>query len=394
MPRPKKSEIVTSQSNENELSPELTGITEADEALSQTPPQKTAKPKKAVRKKKVETDQPAGIETENSSKPSSTKIDLREQMVTNAVMRDFAADRRRNIVLTVEAHDDVHTVQQTDEIAWHEIQDAYITHKILSGTLAGLERNEAGSSIAIVQYNNFRVLIPLKEMFISQYDGKEDHARYLERQAKNINKMLGAEIDFAIRGIDSESRSVVASRRDAMLKKRHTFYMERDINGLPRIHPGRIVQGRIIAVSEKTLRAELFGVDTVILARDLAWFWIGDIRDHYAVGDTILLRITTVSHSDIESIKVTADARSLQPNTAKELLKKCRVQGKYAGKVTDVQKGVIFIRLANGVNAIAHSCFDYRTPGKKDDVSFIVTKLDEEWSVAVGIVTRIIRQNL
>ena len=32
--------------------------------------------------------------------------------------------------------------------------------------------------------------------------------------------------------------------------------------------------------------------------------------------------------------------------------------------------------------------------GKKDDVSFVVTKLDEERSIAVGIITRIIRQNL
>lgn len=47
-----------------------------------------------------------------------------------------------------------------------------------------------------------------------------------------------------------------------------------------------------------------------------------------------------------------------------------------------------------GVNAVAHSCYDRRTPGKKDDVSFVVTKLDEEHSIAVGIITRIIRQNL
>ena len=66
----------------------------------------------------------------------------------------------------------------------------------------------------------------------------------------------------------------------------------------------------------------------------------------------------------------------------------------YAGKVTDIHKGVVFIRLSNGVNAIAHSCYDFRTPGKKDDVSFVVTRLDEDRGVAVGIITRVIRQNL
>jgi small subunit ribosomal protein S1 len=33
-------------------------------------------------------------------------------------------------------------------------------------------------------------------------------------------------------------------------------------------------------------------------------------------------------------------------------------------------------------------------PGKKDDVSFVVTKIDEENRVAVGSITRIIRQNI
>lgn len=67
---------------------------------------------------------------------------------------------------------------------------------------------------------------------------------------------------------------------------------------------------------------------------------------------------------------------------------------KYAGKVTDVHKGVVYVRLANGVNAVAHSCYDYRMPGKKDDVSFAVTHLDVERGIALGIITRIIRQNL
>lgn len=55
---------------------------------------------------------------------------------------------------------------------------------------------------------------------------------------------------------------------------------------------------------------------------------------------------------------------------------------------------MVYIRLNNGVNAIAHACYDLRTPGKKDDVSFAVTRLDEEKGIAIGIITRIIKQNL
>ena len=58
----------------------------------------------------------------------------------------------------------------------------------------------------------------------------------------------------------------------------------------------------------------------------------------------------------------------------------------------DIHKGTVFDRLELGVNAIAHSCYDSRAVGKKDKVSFVVTHIDEDRNVAVGIITRIIKQ--
>ena len=150
----------------------------------------------------------------------------------------------------------------------------------------------------------------------------------------------------------------------------------------------------MIAVAEKGIRVEIFGVECSIVAKDLAWYWIGDAREYYSIGDNVLVRIQSVQRDSVETIKVVADVRSVTQDNTLENLRKCKVQSKYAGKVTDIHKGVVFIRLSNGVNAIAHSCYDFRTPGKKDDVSFVVTRLDEDHGVAVGIITRVIRQNL
>ena len=58
------------------------------------------------------------------------------------------------------------------------------------------------------------------------------------------------------------------------------------------------------------------------------------------------------------------------------------------------KRQILFVRLSIGVNAIAHSCYDSRTVGKKDEVSFVVTHIDEDRNVAVGLISRIIRQNL
>ena len=151
---------------------------------------------------------------------------------------------------------------------------------------------------------------------------------------------------------------------------------------------------RVVAVAEKVVRAEIFGVETSILARDLSFDWLGDARERFHVGEHILVRILSVTAESLDKITVKADVKSLEGNTSKENMKKCKIQGKYAGTVEDIHKGTVFVRLSIGINAIAHSCYDSRTVGKKDEVSFVVTHIDEERNVTVGLISRIIRQNI
>lgn len=297
-------------------------------------------------------------------------------------------------ILTISADTDIETPESIEDTNWHELQNAYRTKKILSGTLGGIEKLENDGTIAIVYYKDQRIVIPLSEMMINlKEDATSDYGELLNRQNKILGNMLGAEIDFLIKGIDNKSRSVAASRTDAMLKKRQIFYLP-DANGNSRVCEGRIVQARVIAVAEKTVRTEIFGVEYSIPARDLSYDWMGDATENYHVGDQILVRITSVSISSVTDISVKADVKSVLGNTSVENLQKCKVQGKYIGTITDIHKGTVFIRLNIGVNAIAHSCYDSRLPGKKDEVSFVVTRIDSERNVAVGLISRIVKQNI
>ena len=109
----------------------------------------------------------------------------------------------------------------------------------------------------------------------------QEYTDLMLRQNKILGNMLGADTDFIVRGIDSKTRSVVASRKEAMLRKRQIFYLDTDAAGMYRVYEGRIVQARVIAVAEKVVRVEVFGVETSILARDLAWDWIGDAHERF-----------------------------------------------------------------------------------------------------------------
>ena len=300
-----------------------------------------------------------------------------------------------NNILTLENDAAVETQKSKEDLIWHEITNAYRTRRILTGMLGGIEKLEGGATITIVYYKNFRVVIPITEMMINLVeDETHNYGELSLRQNKIVNTMLGCEMDFIIKGLDSKERSIVASRKDAMLKKRQIFYFDQDSSETPKVYPDRVVQARVISVAEKVVRAEIFGVETSIPARDLSFDWLGDARERFHVGDHILVRIQEVKADDLEHISVRVDVKSVEGDTSKANLALCKVQGKYAGTVEDIHNGTVFVRLQIGVNAIAHTCYDSRTVGKKDEVSFVVTHIDSERNVALGIITRIIRQNL
>lgn len=326
-------------------------------------------------------DQPAPVPRQRRERPSAASA---------------AASHRRERVLTIDARDEIQTDEDRLAIIWHEIQNSHRTRRILTGMLDGVEKTNSGLTLAVVNYKGFRVAIPVKEMML--YTGKtpsgREYIELMDQLNRILNARLGCEIDFIVKGYDNKGRSVVGSRRDAMLRKRQTFYMDADELGEHLIYVGRVVQARVVAVAEKVIRVEVFGVETSILARDLSWEWMGNARDHFSVGDRILVRVLKINRADVEHLSIRVDVRSVSATNSHDNLKKCMPQCRYAGRVTDVRNGVVFIRLNNGVNAIAHSCYDTRYPGKKDDVSFAVTRLDEEQGVAIGIITRIIKQNL
>ncbi len=131
-------------------------------------------------------------------------------------------------ILTLDSDTVLETAQSKADLIWHDIQNAYRTRKILTGILGGIEKTEAGSLIAIIYYKDYRAIIPISEMMINLIqDETHDYGDLSLRQNKVLNNMLGCEIDFVIKGLDTKSRSIVASRKDAMLKKRQIFYFDR-----------------------------------------------------------------------------------------------------------------------------------------------------------------------
>ena len=394
MPKKKEELEVTTAVATTETSLEVADVEDTNtEPHTEAPDTAVASPPKPKRTRQKKADAVDG-ETVSRPKKATAKETGAKEKETEAT--DWKNQSKTDPILTLEVDSEVTTETHEMDAAWHEILTSHRSRRILTGMLGGVEETEGGKTLAIVDYKGFRIVIPLKEMLVKLEKNLKgaEYTDMIRRQNKLLSNMLGCEIDFIVKGVDAKTRTVVASRKEAMLKKRQVFYMNKDASGSYRIYNGRTVQARVIAVAEKAVRIEAFGVECSIMARDLSWDWIGDANERFSVGDQILVRILEVNRENIEDISIKADVKSVSENTNRTYLKQCRVQSKYAGKVTDVHKGVVYVRLNNGANAIAHTCLDRRTPGKKDDVSFAVTHIDEERGVAGGIITRIIKQHL
>lgn len=140
-------------------------------------------------------------------------------------------------VLTIEVDSSVESSQEKEEARWHQLLNAQRTRKILTGPLSGIEKLESGWTVAVTYFNGYRIIIPMSEMMINLKGDGRENADTLNRQVRIANNMLGADIDFIIKDLDEASRSVVASRKDAMLRKRQIFYFSDNEEEQPMIYP-------------------------------------------------------------------------------------------------------------------------------------------------------------
>ena len=233
--------------------------------------------------------------------------------ITEEVKNEIPRAVTQNSILTIEVDASIESTQEKEEAKWHQLLNAQRTRKILTGPLSGIEKLESGWTVAVTYFNGYR-------------------------QVRIANNMLGADIDFIIKDLDEASRSVVASRKDAMLRKRQIFYFTENEEEQPMVYPGRIVEARVIAVAPKAVRLEVFGVECSVRARDMAWEWMPDATEKFQVGDLVLVCVNKIEMPDAENMTVAVDAKGATENTNKDNLKKCHRQGKDSGIVGDVYK--------------------------------------------------------
>lgn len=244
------------------------------------------------------------------------------------------------------------TVETAAEKARSDLLDlveSMKTQRILTGTIQGVE--QAGSrSLAVLYHGDFKIIIPADQavLLVEDRQGRSPE----EILSDTLNKRLGAEIDYIIKGIDQESGIAVGSRLEAMEIKRRQYYFGRDRDGNNLIYEGVCAEARIVSVIRAGIFADLFGLEVYIPLRELSYQRLMDAGVQYQTGQRVLVKILKIDRSDRSHIQVTASVKQAGENPYEKALKRYSVGNRYVGTVSMVDTTGVFVALDGGIDCL------------------------------------------
>ena len=180
-------------------------------------------------------------------------------------------------VLTVDKDSDIPSDREREESSWHELKNAFITKRILTGHLTGMETTPNDNRVVgLTFYEGHKIIIPAQELIALTPNARNSDTAEV-RQQKIISSMIGAEISYMIIALDNNTQTVVASRLKANERNVQTFFFDKDDKGRYKIYEDSLVEARIIGIGRSSVRVEIFGAICTIRATELSWDWVTDV---------------------------------------------------------------------------------------------------------------------
>lgn len=232
-----------------------------------------------------------------------------------------------------------------------DLVESLKTRRILSGTVQGIERpGDGANSVAVIYHGDFKVLIPAEEMVEIPEDTRgrsvSGALHYM------LNKRLGAEVDYIVKGIDGEASVAVASRLEAMAAKRREYYFGTDRDGNNLLYNGVCAEACVVSVIRAGIFADVFGVETYIPLRELSYQRMLDASAIYQPGQRILVKLMDIDRSDRSHIRVSASIKRAGENPYEKALKRYSVGNRYVGTVSMVDTTGVFVALDGGIDCL------------------------------------------
>ena len=210
--------------------------------------------------------------------------------------------------------------------------------RILTATIDGIDNDGNALPRVVFFVGSVKVLIPFAEM------GMDLNPREIEQgeAARIIDSMLGARVDYMVRGVDPVNRVAVASRRAAMLLRRETILNARR-DDVYRIRLGTLATARVLEVRRLSMLVEIYGYQTYIRRNAASNLWVSDIREFAAVGEEKQVEVVELERDPItgEVTHMAVSIRGVDDAPRADL----RTGNTYTGNITGFSDTAYFVRV-------------------------------------------------
>src|SRR3974390_617962 len=210
---------------------------------------------------------------------------------------------------------------------WTALEAAFAAKSTIVGTVTGV--NKGGLDVDI----GVRAFMPASRSGV--------------RDAAEMEKLVGQEIQCRITKLDTADEDVVVDRRAVMEEEARSAKDRR----YAELQEGDIVRGTVRSLAEYGAFVDLGGIDGLLHVSDLSWSRVGKPEDVLAVGQEVEAKVLKV---DSEKQRISLGMKQLQPHPWDSVAEKFKAGDRIRGPVTRIADFGAFVELEPGIEGLVH----------------------------------------
>src|SRR3974377_38560 len=210
---------------------------------------------------------------------------------------------------------------------WTALEAPFAAKSTIVGTVTGV--NKGGLDVDI----GVRAFMPASRSGV--------------RDAAEMEKLVGQEIQCRITKLDTADEDVVVDRRAVVEEEARSAKDRR----YAEIQEGDIVRGTVRSLAEYGAFVDLGGIDGLLHVSDLSWSRVGKPEDGLAVGQEIEAKVLKV---DSEKQRISLGMKQLQPHPWDSVAERFKPRDRIRGPVTRIADFGAFVELEPGIEGLVH----------------------------------------
>lgn len=167
------------------------------------------------------------------------------------------------------------------------------------------------------------------------------------RPVRNLEKLIGQTMDFAVLKYNRKRSNVVLSRRVVLERERE---MQKAAT-LKRIQENAILEGVVKNITDYGAFIDLGGLDGLLHITDMSWGRINHPKEILNVGDNIQVKVLKF---DQERERVSLGLKQITPDPWESVEQKYPVSSRAKGKVVNITDYGAFVEIEPGVEGLVH----------------------------------------